>query len=856
MRLCSRCSPLVLALALCAAAAHAAAPPLSQLQVVDPVQRALVDKLFTVAQGPELARNLLPGQPDVRLAYFQVLVMPLPNGAPGPILGFPISGNGVLQATATTLGQTQGSGTTGVAEGSGTLYLAESTSNNLAGYSVDIGSGLLSNAPGAPFAADAEPSSVVIEPGGRFLYAASQSAQVVDIFSINLANASLTGLGTQPTSLSQPSKINATRQCVFVASASSGGYEAFKINPSTGALASVPGSPFGTHTAGSIAHTPDGNFVFFATNSPASEIDGFFVDPSTCALSTVPGSSFTGPADAVLRASPTLDVLYAAGGGELQAFAINPASGALRALGSSIAIDSDTGAMAIGPKGEHLWVADHSNRNLRSFALDPVTGAPSAVGTPVLGPSNVESMAVEALNGAAQVGQGVAQNRTSRSIGGAPPYTFAAAAGTLPAGLHMDSSGKITGTATTLGQSVFQLRITDAVGATATATRVFKVVPAPAAPAAPSNATATVTATQATVSWQDNTGHTAASRVEMSQDGGPFVGVVTVNKLATSAVVTGLSPATLYKFRVVATNPGGASSPSNTVAVSTPGIRGTVCAPDDFTQCLLGLRFRLQAIYQDAQGDAGLAHVVPITSDTAYLWFFSPSNVEAVVKLVNGCGLGGHYWVFAGGLTNVHVILRVTDTQTGAVRDYEVPYGQPFTPIQDTSAFGTCSTVATASTPTDLTAKALQERASAEVAARLAAASRDSLTMSAAADLAAPLSTCIASSTALCLNNGRFRVTATFDAGSAGSGAAHVGSLTSDTGYLWFFSSANVEAVVKVLDGCSLGGHYWVFAGGLTNVQVTITVTDTLTSEVKQYTNASGTVFQPIQDTAAFAGCQ
>ncbi len=39
--------------------------------------------------------------------------------------------------------------------------------------------------------------------------------------------------------------------------------------------------------------------------------------------------------------------------------------------------------------------------------------------------------------------------------------------------------------------------------------------------------------------------------------------------------------------------------------------------------------------------------------------------------------------------------------------------------------------------------------------------------------------------------------------------------LTSDSGYFWFFNDANIELVVKVLDGCRIGnGAYWVFAGG------------------------------------------
>lgn len=113
---------------------------------------------------------------------------------------------------------------------------------------------------------------------------------------------------------------------------------------------------------------------------------------------------------------------------------------------------------------------------------------------------------------------------------------------------------------------------------------------------------------------------------------------------------------------------------------------------------------------------------------------------------------------------------------------------------------------------------------------------------------------CTPSATALCLANGRFKVEATFNTG-AQQGQAQVVNLTDETGYLWFFSAGNVEMVVKVLDACSFNQRFWVFAGGLTNVQVTLTVTDTQKGTVKTYTNPQGAPFQPIQDTGAFATC-
>ena len=113
---------------------------------------------------------------------------------------------------------------------------------------------------------------------------------------------------------------------------------------------------------------------------------------------------------------------------------------------------------------------------------------------------------------------------------------------------------------------------------------------------------------------------------------------------------------------------------------------------------------------------------------------------------------------------------------------------------------------------------------------------------------------CQDDATHLCLQQGRFPVAAAWQTAQATAGAAQAIRLTADTASFWFFSAANVEVVVKVLDGCALArGHFWVFAGGLTNVQVQMTVTDTATGKARTYLNPQGTPFAPLQDTAAFA---
>ncbi len=105
---------------------------------------------------------------------------------------------------------------------------------------------------------------------------------------------------------------------------------------------------------------------------------------------------------------------------------------------------------------------------------------------------------------------------------------------------------------------------------------------------------------------------------------------------------------------------------------------------------------------------------------------------------------------------------------------------------------------------------------------------------------------------ALCLLDGRFEVRASFRADSSALNTlAGPLVLTSSTGAFWFFDSDNIELVVKVLDGRSVNGKFWVFYGALSNVEYTITVTDTLTGAVKTYFNPQGQLAS-VADTAEF----
>lgn len=79
----------------------------------------------------------------------------------------------------------------------------------------------------------------------------------------------------------------------------------------------------------------------------------------------------------------------------------------------------------------------------------------------------------------------------------------------------------------------------------------------------------------------------------------------------------------------------------------------------------------------------------------------------------------------------------------------------------------------------------------------------------------------------LLLRDGRFRVEVSWqDPFNGGSGIGHAVPGTEDAGSFWFFNEDNKEIEIKILDGRTVNGSFWVFAAGLSNVGYRIHVTD------------------------------
>jgi len=242
---------------------------------------------------------------------------------------------------------------------------------------------------------------------------------------------------------------------------------------------------------------------------------------------------------------------------------------------------------------------------------------------------------------------------------------------------------------------------------------------------------------------------------------------------------------------------------------------------------LLAKRFTVAVSWRDQRNArAGYGRAVPSTDQTGFFWFFDPSNIELVVKVLDGRPVNGAFWVFYGALSDVEYWVTVTDGVTGKVRQYHNAPGN-ICGSADTLAFRD-SGAATTDT------------------------AEDAFALFPLADGDKAVSGCVEDSQTLCLLDHRYRVSVAWhDQHGGGTGKGFAVPRTDQSGTFWFFDPRNVELVVKVLDGTLVNGKKWVFYGALSDVEYTITVVDTVTGARKQYHNPPGNICGKA-DTAAF----
>lgn len=178
---------------------------------------------------------------------------------------------------------------------------------SISAYTIDPNTGALTQIAGSPFATQPGypgPGYLAVDPTGKFLYVGLDGTvnanNLVAAFSINSSTGALTAItgspfmaGNGPLSVA----VDLSGKYLYAANSFDNTISAFTIDPTLGGLTTVSGSPFATGALGgfpfALAMDPSGMFLYTG-NQGSNNISGLSLSATTGALTSIPGSPFAG----------------------------------------------------------------------------------------------------------------------------------------------------------------------------------------------------------------------------------------------------------------------------------------------------------------------------------------------------------------------------------------------------------------------------------------------------------------------------------------------------------------------------------------------------------------------------------
>ena len=113
------------------------------------------------------------------------------------------------------------------------------------------------------------------------------------------------------------------------------------------------------------------------------------------------------------------------------------------------------------------------------------------------------------------------------------------------------------------------------------------------------------------------------------------------------------------------------------------------CVPGDDMLCLRDGRFAASASWRDYDGNRGSGQAVslPGNDGSGLFRFFGADNVELTLKLLDGCAVNGHWWVFLSSSSTVEYEVVVSDARSGTTRTYGNELGRRPSLVADVEGF-------------------------------------------------------------------------------------------------------------------------------------------------------------------------
>ena len=314
-------------------------------------------------------------------------------------------------------------------------------------YTINPATGAMASIGPPVWTYDADsPGSMAVDPSGKFVYVAnpgdpwSPDYGSVSMYSINATTGALTYTGMLSGNcpgLCFPSSVAVEPSGKFAYVASGGAgfpfeVEMYTIDATTGALASI-GSIAAGGFPSSVAVDPAGKFVYLATENATSgsadSLSLYAINATTGALTSV-GTIASGIDPVSVAVDPAGNFAYVTNSGskDVSMYTINATTGALTSIGT-IAAGTDPVSVAVDPAGKFAYVANSSSNDVSMYTINSTTGSLTLIGMIAAGLSPI-SIAIRPSGSFAYVTNSGSNDVSMYSIGTSGTLTLIGTIGT------------------------------------------------------------------------------------------------------------------------------------------------------------------------------------------------------------------------------------------------------------------------------------------------------------------------------------------------------------------------------------------------------------------------------------------
>ena len=262
-------------------------------------------------------------------------------------------------------------------------------------YFVDRRNGYLSPVPGSPYSLpdSLEPWSLTVHPSGKFVFVGGYSDGWIDgitVFKVN-GDGSLTLMNASPVPTNgfvDWAVVDRSGKYLYALSSYQNLLYAFAIDTASGALTPVPGSPYaittGCNTNPAGITEWYGRYLYLS--DLGSQVSGYAIEPKTGTLAELTGSPFSDHGACGgngvphgLTTEPTNRFLYLLNASSISIYSIDAGNGALTYVKDKpLSSGFDSRRLHVDPSGKFLYVTTYSPQAygvvLSGYSINQVSG--------------------------------------------------------------------------------------------------------------------------------------------------------------------------------------------------------------------------------------------------------------------------------------------------------------------------------------------------------------------------------------------------------------------------------------------------------------------------------------------------